>query len=155
MVRTTRIIPFAAVGILLMVAVGTAAGIGGYTFFYADGAAYMTNDPAACANCHVMQSQYDGWIKSSHRNVAVCNDCHTPEGPLNKWISKARNGWNHSKAFTTGNYPDPIRINQFNTEIVEQRCRSCHASIAETIEAPHHGGEPMSCIRCHHNVGHP
>jgi formate-dependent nitrite reductase cytochrome c552 subunit len=35
-----------------------------------------TNDPAACANCHVVKDQYDGWLKSSHRAVAVCSDCH-------------------------------------------------------------------------------
>ena len=49
-----------------------------YTFAYARGWAYMTDDPRACANCHVMNEQYDGWIKSSHRSVAVCNDCHVP-----------------------------------------------------------------------------
>jgi len=31
----------------LAVAVGLALGIGGYTFVYARGAAYLTNDPAA------------------------------------------------------------------------------------------------------------
>lgn len=41
----------AVVAILL----GTAfvAGIGGYTFVYAKGGSDLTNDPAACANCHV------------------------------------------------------------------------------------------------------
>ncbi len=57
---------------------GVAIGLGSYTFAYARGWAYMTNDPRACANCHVMNEQYDGWIKSSHRSVAVCNDCHVP-----------------------------------------------------------------------------
>ena len=54
------------------------SGSASYTFAYARGWAYMTDDPQACANCHVMNEQYDGWIKSSHRSVAVCNDCHVP-----------------------------------------------------------------------------
>ena len=57
---------------------GAALGLGAYTFAYARGWAYMTDDPQACNNCHVMNEQYDGWIKSSHRSVAVCNDCHVP-----------------------------------------------------------------------------
>ena len=78
------------------VAIGLAAGIGGYTFVYAHGASYLTNDPAACINCHVMREQYDGWIKSSHRAVAVCNDCHTPHDLVGKYATKGQNGFWHS-----------------------------------------------------------
>ena len=42
-------------GILLGVIIGIAVGIGVYTFAYAKGWSYFTDDPAACANCHVMQ----------------------------------------------------------------------------------------------------
>src|SRR5688572_23773077 len=35
------------------IAIGAAAGVGGFTFVYAEGASYLTDDPAACANCHV------------------------------------------------------------------------------------------------------
>ena len=34
-----------AAGLALAVAVGVAAGLGGYTFVYAKGASYLTNDP--------------------------------------------------------------------------------------------------------------
>ena len=61
-----------------MVVAGLAVGIGGYTFVYARGASYLTNDPAACANCHIMREQYDGWTAGSHRAAAACNYCHTP-----------------------------------------------------------------------------
>ena len=56
-------------------AIGIAVAIGGYTFIYAHGGSYLTNNPQACANCHVMEEQYRGWLKGSHRSVAVCNDC--------------------------------------------------------------------------------
>ena len=39
---------------------------------------YLTNDPAACANFHVMSEYYAAWMKGPHRSVAVCNDCHAP-----------------------------------------------------------------------------
>lgn len=49
--------------------IGIAVGVGAYTFTYAKGAAYLHDDPAACANCHVMTEQYDGWRHGSHRSV--------------------------------------------------------------------------------------
>ncbi|MET0406683.1 MAG: NapC/NirT family cytochrome c, partial [Cystobacter sp.] len=94
-------------GLVLSVVIGAAVGMGGFTFAYAKGASYLTDDPAACANCHVMNDQYAGWIKSSHHTVAVCNDCHTPHGFFGKYMSKALNGWHHSVAFTSGDFHEP------------------------------------------------
>ena len=95
--------------VIVAAALGVALGLGSYTFAYARGWAYMTNDPRACANCHVMNEQYDGWIKSSHRSVAVCNDCHVPHALVPKYVTKARNGFWHSYYFTRGTFPEPIR----------------------------------------------
>ena len=67
---------------------GLGLGVGGYTFLYAKGWSYFTNDPAACANCHVMREHYNAWIKSSHRAVATCNDCHTPHNFFGKYYSR-------------------------------------------------------------------
>ncbi|MDZ4859404.1 MAG: NapC/NirT family cytochrome c [Candidatus Hydrogenedentes bacterium] len=53
-------------GIIVSVGLGVLLGVGGYTFVYAKGTSYLTNDPRACANCHVMNEQYDGWMKASH-----------------------------------------------------------------------------------------
>ncbi len=62
------------------VPLGLVLGLGAFTFVYAKGGSYMTDRAAACANCHIMRDQYEGWLRSSHRPVAVCNDCHTPPG---------------------------------------------------------------------------
>jgi cytochrome c nitrite reductase small subunit len=140
--------------IVLGVAIGLAIGIGGYTFLYAKGSSYMTNDPSACANCHIMQDYYDAWLKSSHRSVAVCNDCHTPSGFFAKYATKASNGFWHSFAFTSGRFPDPLRIKPHNREITEQACRKCHSEIVEAIETHEDQGPGLSCVRCHSSVGH-
>lgn len=71
---------------------------------------YLKDNPAACINCHVMRDQYAGWLKDSHRSVAVCNDCHTPDGMIAKYAAKARYGFLHAYAFTTGRFPDEIQI---------------------------------------------
>ena len=140
--------------VLLGISIGLAVGVGGYTFLYARGASYLMNDPAACANCHIMQEHFDGWVTSSHRSVATCNDCHTPPGFFAKYATKASNGFWHSFAFTTGRFPEPLRIKARNHEVTEQACRKCHQDMVIAIEGTHTGDEYVSCVRCHSSVGH-
>jgi cytochrome c nitrite reductase small subunit len=140
--------------ILLGLALGAALGLGGYTFVYARGYSYLLDDPEACGNCHVMRDQLEGWVRGSHRAVATCNDCHTPHGALGKYATKALNGWNHSLAFTTGNFHEPIRANDRNQRIARESCAKCHAQVMETMGIVA-GGEPLPCVRCHGAVGHP
>jgi cytochrome c nitrite reductase small subunit len=141
--------------VLAAALLGAAAGLGGYTFAYAKGWAYLTNDPAACANCHVMNEQHDGWTKSSHRGVAVCNDCHVPAGFVGKYSTKARNGFWHSYYFTTGSFPEPIRATEASRAIAEANCRRCHGPVVAAMGTPAHAGaRELSCIRCHGSVGH-
>jgi cytochrome c nitrite reductase small subunit len=130
-VTATRLV--IAAGILA----GVTLGIGTYTFVYAKGYSYLTNDPAACANCHVMSDHYNAWTRASHRSVAVCNDCHTPPGLIPKYVTKAQNGFWHSFYFTTGNYPDPLRITPRNHEVTELTCRKCHSALrVDVYEMP-------------------
>jgi len=146
-----RYLPALVVGASL----GVIAGIGGYTFVYAKGASYLTNDPAACANCHVMNEQYDAWLKSSHHAVAACNDCHTPHALVPKYTTKGLNGFWHSYAFTTGDFPEPIQITGRNRRVTEGACRECHADMVHAIEGvPAGADDSVSCIRCHRSVGH-
>jgi len=137
------------------VTVGIAAGLVGFTFVYAKGGSYLTNDPAACANCHVMSEQLAGWTKSSHRSVAVCNDCHTPHTFLGKYATKARNGFWHSFYFTSGTFPEPIQISAPSRAIAEATCRDCHAAVVDALEGQHReSGDAIACTRCHAGVGH-
>jgi cytochrome c nitrite reductase small subunit len=140
--------------VLASITIGVASAVGGYTFLYARGWAYLTNDPRACANCHVMEEQYSGWLKGSHRSVAVCNDCHTPPGLIPKYMTKAENGFRHSFAFTTGRFPDQIRIVASDLDVTERACRKCHEPIVTAIEGPDGAAGRLSCVRCHRSVGH-
>lgn len=139
------------IGILTIL--GAAFGLGLFTFSYAKGFSYLSDDPSACVNCHVMRDQFDGWTHSSHTAVATCNDCHTPHRFPDKWVIKGVNGWNHSVAFTTGNFPDPIMIRGFNARIAQENCVECHAA---TVAQMHRyiSPEGSSCVACHGNVGH-
>lgn len=140
--------------IIVGATIGIAVGVGGYTFTYAKGAAYLYNDPAACANCHVMTEQFDGWQHGSHRSVATCNDCHTPPGLVPKYYTKAKNGFWHSFYFTTGLFHEPIRITASNRDVTEQACRKCHDAIVQAIDPVADHDNQTSCLRCHRDVGH-
>jgi len=140
---------------ILVVTLGALVGAALSLFVYAGGESYLTDAPEACVNCHVMNPQYSAWQTSSHRAVAVCNDCHTPADPVGKLATKARSGLAHVWAFSTGRFPDEIRIGPRSREIAERACARCHAPIAESLG---HGGVPpeeRACTRCHVGVGHP
>jgi cytochrome c nitrite reductase small subunit len=137
------------------IGLGLFLGLNAYTFVYAKGSSYLTNTPDACANCHVMQDQYSSWVKSSHHSAAVCNDCHTPHALIPKYATKALNGFFHSLAFTSGDFPDVIQIKERNRRVTESACRSCHGEITSAIGASgHYADTGFSCIRCHASVGH-
>ena len=142
--------------IVIGLLVGVAVGLGAYTFVYAKGYSYLTNDPAACANCHVMGPYYSRWLAGPHRKVAACNDCHTPHNLVGKYATKASNGFWHSFYFTSGRYPDNLEIKPRNVSVTEHACRYCHQDIVDAIDTHSRSahGEEISCIRCHPDVGH-
>ena len=135
--------------------IGILLGLGGYTFYYAEGTSYFSNDPRACVNCHVMREHYDGWQKASHHAVATCNDCHVPHDFFRKYLSKAENGFWHSKGFTLQDFHEPIRIKPHNSRILQENCIACHQDLVDEIVAhavPRQTGS--SCVHCHASVGH-
>jgi cytochrome c nitrite reductase small subunit len=151
--RAARIKVYVVLAITMMV--GLFAGLGTYTFSYAHGLSYFSNDPRACMNCHIMREQFDGWQKSPHHAVASCNDCHTPKGFIPKYLSKAENGFWHSKGFTLQDFHEPIMIRQKNVAVLQQNCVACHEQIVDGINT--HPGNPqkmLDCLHCHREVGH-
>ena len=132
---------------------GAFLGIALFTFRYARGGSYLTDDPQACVNCHVMRDQFDGWRKSSHHRAAVCNDCHTPPGFIPKYFTKALNGVHHSWAFTTGHFPENIEITERNARVTNSACIKCHEELTVALRGVHASGE-VQCTACHRNVGH-
>lgn len=140
-------------GIVLVALLGIIFGLSLFTFAYAEGASYLSDNPESCVNCHIMRDQFDAWRHSSHARVATCNDCHTPHTFPEKWIVKGINGWNHSVAFTLDNFHEPIRIREFNADVVQHNCENCHQTLVSQINTLH-ADEPVQCVSCHSNVGH-
>ena len=134
---------------------GIPAGVGAFTFVYAKGLSYLSTDPRACVNCHIMNQQYDAWLQSGHRHTAVCVECHLPARGLPKWVAKADHGFRHSMAFTLQNFKEPIEITPRDRQIVRANCVRCHGALVSELSA--HGAfedGSNSCVRCHASVGH-
>lgn len=139
---------------LLAALLGIFGGAGAYTAYYAEGASYLSNDPKACVNCHIMRDQYDGWQKASHHSVATCNDCHVPQQFVPKYLAKAESGFWHSKGFTLQDFHEPIRIHDRNSRHLQANCIRCHQeAVCEILDV---GGKEdhTNCVRCHSTVGH-
>ncbi|MGP1580113.1 MAG: cytochrome c nitrite reductase small subunit [Wolinella sp.] len=125
---------------------------------------YLSSDPKACINCHVMNPQYATWQHSSHARDVTCVECHLPTDDfIAKYVAKARDGWNHSVAFTLGTYNHSIKISEDGAKRVQKNCISCHASLSSTLisnaEKYHDFSDPKGasermCWECHKSVPH-
>jgi cytochrome c nitrite reductase small subunit len=130
-------------------------GLGAFTFNYAEGLSYFSTDPKACANCHVMNEQYDSWQKASHHGVAKCVDCHLPHEFIPKYLAKASNGYHHSKGFTLMDFHDPIMIKPPNARILQNNCLKCHGDfVHDIVRGSVTDLTSVQCVHCHVNVGH-
>lgn len=140
---------------------GVFGGAAGYTAHYANATSYLSDDPKACINCHIMNDQYNSWSSSPHHARATCNDCHVPHDSMAaKYYVKAEHGYRHSKGFTFQDFHEPIRITKASRDVVIDNCVRCHEAVTHEIRTAasgRMGSEPaggLDCIRCHASVAH-
>lgn len=137
-----------------IIAIAAAVFALGYFTYVTDAAAYGGSAPETCANCHVMDSQYENWYHGGHENFAKCTDCHLPHDNLAVYYAeKGRQGAKDTFAFVTGRIPAAIRASEKTKEIVQSNCIHCHETTAETVVM---GAQPFDryCWDCHRNVAH-
>ncbi len=122
--------------------------------FVTDAPAYGGSAPETCANCHVMDSQYENWYHAPHENFTECVDCHLPhENVAAYYLEKGRQGAKDVYAFTTGNIPVAIWASDRTKGIIQLNCLRCHE---QTVELVVMGAQPFDryCWDCHRNVSH-
>lgn len=153
-------------GFVLAALVGVPAGVGSFTFYYAEGFSYMSSDPEVCHNCHIMNDEFDGWRKGPHHAAATCNDCHLPVDFPAKYIAKGMNGYHHSLGFTLQpsrpdepgarvHFREPIRIKAGNSQILQDNCLRCHGDLVhEIVRGSTWADDAVRCVHCHSSVGH-
>lgn len=134
---------------------GIPIGVGLYTMHFASATSYLSSDPTACTNCHIMQNHFDSWQKASHHGVATCVDCHLPSEFIPKMVAKMDQGWRHSKAFTLQDFHEPIMVAESSARIVQDNCVRCHADLLHpSIANAATDHEVLRCVHCHRAVGH-
>jgi cytochrome c nitrite reductase small subunit len=134
---------------------GVVVGLGLYVARVSEAASYMSDDPRACINCHIMFPEYATWKHSSHANVANCNDCHVPHNNiLNKYYFKAKDGLRHSTMFTLRLEPQVIQAIPESRKVIQENCIRCHANVMQDVTPAGHADFSRSCVDCHREVPH-
>jgi len=136
-----------------LVSLGAFFGMGCYVVQISQAASYLSDDPKACINCHIMTPQYASWQHSSHARVASCNDCHVPhDSVFRKYYFKAMDGGRHSAMFTLRMEPQVIKAREESVEVIQANCLRCHGDQvhAATTEVAFH----RNCNECHREVPH-
>jgi len=136
-----------------MASVGAFVGMSAYVATISRAASYLSDDPEACINCHIMTPMYASWQHSSHGRVTNCNDCHVPHDTVaRKYWFKAMDGSRHSLLFTLRMEPEVIRARSESIAVIQANCIRCHADQVHTATV-----EPAfsrSCVECHREVPH-
>ena len=144
--------PWRLVGLGFM---GIIVGGGAFVADMSNAASYLSDDPRACINCHIMTPQYSTWQHSSHAQVASCNDCHVPQDSmLRKYWFKANDGARHSVMFTLRQEPQVIKARPESVEVIQANCLRCHNSLLETVNTAYQHTADRSCTDCHREVPH-
>ena len=144
-----------------IVILGSIVGLGLFLAKESEIVSYMTDDPQACVNCHVMTSEYNSWMHSSHREVASCNSCHVPQDNIfSAYYFKAKDGLYHSYIFTMRKEPQVIRMLEASQEVVQQNCIHCHQDqlidpkLASWSDSHKENRTERACWSCHMEVPH-
>ncbi|GAB4125225.1 MAG: cytochrome c nitrite reductase small subunit [Fimbriimonadaceae bacterium] len=136
-----------------MASVGAFLGMGIYVAQISHATSYLSDDPEACINCHIMTPTYASWKHSSHANVATCNDCHVPhDSVLQKYLFKAMDGARHSTIFTLRREPQVLRARPEAKHVIQANCMRCHESNLDRVAS--HKTFERSCVDCHREVPH-
>lgn len=122
---------------------------------------YLSDDPGACINCHVMTTQYASWQHSSHGRSVTCNDCHVPhDNVIRKYYFKATDGLRHATIFTFRAEPEVIMIKEAGQKVVQENCIRCHGDLVSEVsignitkESASHGAGKL-CWDCHRETPH-
>jgi cytochrome c nitrite reductase small subunit len=153
--------PLTKYRLVIFILLGIFFGLGFTIFRLSNAVAYMSEEPNACINCHVMTPQFSTWMHSSHRERASCNDCHVPhDNLLRKYFFKASDGMRHSFMFTFKLDPQVIRIGEAGKKVVQENCIRCHerqiadASISQITLSDHKEGRGHLCWDCHRETPH-
>ncbi|MEL7001680.1 MAG: cytochrome c nitrite reductase small subunit [Bacteroidota bacterium] len=161
MSRLRKIIPPRVWRTPVIVLMGAIVGLGIYMIKTANVTSYLTDDPKACINCHVMTTEYITWRHSSHGEVASCNDCHVPhDNVFKQYAFKAKDGLYHATIYTLRTEPQAIVMHEAGQEVVQNNCIRCHSDQVTDPKTASWTSDHLTsrldrtCWECHRETPH-
>ncbi len=146
---------------LIPILLGVIIGLGCYVMYISKAASYLSDDPKACVNCHIMAPEYSTWFHSSHGRNTTCNDCHVPQDNIaRKYYFKAMDGVRHASMYALELEPQTIRILPPGQKVVQENCIRCHSDLNEVVKTAQvtapmaHDNNGKLCWDCHRDVPH-
>lgn len=132
-----------------------------YVFYVSKAYSYLSDNPKACVNCHIMAPEYSTWFHSSHGRVANCNDCHVPHDNIaRKYFFKAKDGMRHASMFALRMEPQVIKMRNDGETVVQENCIRCHGELNSVVSTGKitaemaHSDQGKLCWECHRDVPH-
>jgi cytochrome c nitrite reductase small subunit len=143
----------------VIVILGAFTGICLFLLYISNATSYLSDDPRACLNCHIMTPQFATWSHGAHRPVTDCNECHVPHDSfIRKYYFKASDGLRHSAVFTLRREPQAIYTREAGRKVVQENCLRCHFSLfSDGPGMPYEvlqGRHERQCLDCHRNTPH-
>lgn len=123
---------------MLLLVCGVVVGLGGLFLYLLRFHTYLTDDPSACVNCHIMAPYYATWMHGAHARNTTCNDCHVPhDNVFRKYFFKGKDGMNHVYKFVTRQERQAIQAIDESAEVIMENCVRCHATLnTELVKDP-------------------
>ena len=145
----------------VIILTGILTGIAFVAAHLSNATSYLSDDPEACVNYHVMTPHYATWFHSSHREWTTCNSCHVPhDNVIKKYLFKAQDGLRHASIFSTYSEPQVIMIKDAGKSVVQENCIRCHSETVNPVSASNvtfenfQHGKGHLCWDCHRQVPH-
>lgn len=157
-----KLLPSRRWKIIAIMLSGIIVGSGSLLLYMLRAHTYLTDDPAACVNCHIMAPYYATWFHSSHSRNTTCNDCHVPhENAVKKWTFKGMDGMRHVGVFLIKGEHQVIQALPESAQVIMNNCIRCHTQLnTEFVKTGRidymkaQVGEGKACWDCHRDVPH-
>lgn len=157
-----RLLPSRKWKIIAIVLLGVIGGNGMLFLYVLRAHTYLSDDPAACVNCHIMAPYYATWFHSSHSRDATCNDCHVPhENVVKKWVFKGMDGMRHVAVYLAKGESQVLQAIPESSKVIMNNCIRCHTQLnTEFVKTGRINymlaqvGEGKACWDCHRDVPH-
>lgn len=101
-------------------------------FIFTGGAIIVTDQPGFCNSCHIMNTYYASWQKSSHSNVN-CLDCHLQPG-FSGFIKGKINGLAQAVDCIVGRVSTKPSATVFDKSCLRSECHDISELSSDTID---------------------